>query len=99
MQRNSMRLGIRQIIGILCIAIAALVSTVLGSAGALGRVNAIETFAGVSHLLGSRWEDVMLLGPPGCVLFAVFGTGIFLSGMASVSTAPNVQVGKMGSGS
>ena len=77
-----MRLGIRQIIGVLCVAMAALISAVLGCAGALGRESAIETFAGVSHVLESRWENVMLLGSPGCVLLAVFGTGIFLTGLA-----------------
>ncbi|WP_432780695.1 hypothetical protein QZH44_30020 (plasmid) [Pseudomonas corrugata] len=76
-----MGLSIRFCVGVLVIVFAAFSATLIGSAAAMGEIEAIAKFAGVSGFLKVNWRELMCFGPVGCVLLACLGGAMVISGL------------------
>lgn len=67
------------VIGVLAIAFAAVVATVIGSVAAMGEAEAIAR--GLNRFVTVNWREIMSFGPAGCVVLAFFGGVMLMSGL------------------
>lgn len=76
-----MGMSIRFCIGVIAIAIAAFAAALIGSAAAMGEIEAVTKFAGMSGFIEANWRELMSFGPAGCMLMGCLGGAMVGSGM------------------